>query len=56
MEENQFGPFESVVEAPLEGIWSVTEDTEGNLYTVCQTGFVYTIIDRQCQELYNTGG
>jgi sugar lactone lactonase YvrE len=56
MDELQVGPFETVIEGNLVGIWSVTEDKDGNLFAVSQTGHIYTIIDRQCQELYNTGG
>ncbi|CAG9318592.1 unnamed protein product [Blepharisma stoltei] len=56
MEDLQIGPFEPMIEGILDGIWSVTEDVEGNVYAVCQTGYVYSIVDRQCQELYYTGG
>ena len=56
MEELQVGPFESVIDGSLQGIWSVAEDKDGNLFAACQTGHIYSIIDRQCQELYYTGG
>lgn len=56
MEELQVGPFEPIIEGNLVGIWSVSEDKEGKLYATCQTGHIYNIIYRQCQELYYTGG
>ena len=56
MEELQVGPFETVIEGSQAGIWSVTEDRDGKLFAAFQTGHIYSIIDRQCELLYNTGG
>ena len=56
MEELQVGPFETIIEGNLVGIWSVAEDKDGNLFAACQTGHIYSIVDQQCQELYYTGG
>ena len=48
----QVGPFEPVVEGNIIGLWCVTEDKDGNLYAACQTGHVYSIIDRQCSDAH----
>ena len=56
MEDLQVGPFETVIEGSQVGIWSVSEDNEGSLFAAFQTGHIYSIIDRQCELLYNTGG
>ena len=56
MADLQVGPIETAIEGVVDGIWSVTEDLDGNLYVVCKTGDVFSVVDRQCQQLYNTGG
>jgi len=56
MADLQVGPIETAIEGVVDGIWSVTEDLDGNLYVICKTGDIFSVVDRQCQQLYNTGG
>ena len=52
MDELQVGQFEPVIEESVVGIWCATEDKDGNLYAACQTGHVYSIIDRHCSDAH----
>lgn len=56
LQDLQVGHLESLVESPVEGICSITEDPSGNPYIVTSTGHILMVVERSCQQQYNTGG